>query len=177
MDNIVNCNLTDLGFHGHKYTWSNKRYTNKNTLIKERLDCFLRNDQWLHTSPDSEVYHMYNGGSDHTPLLLNTFPTSHPTPPFLFEPMWLSYPSFPSLIYNTWSVYHEYFPALSAFQSKANIWNKYHFGDIFHKKRTLQKCLLGIQIALDKHFNPFLFNLQTQLNKDYHSILKQEELF
>lgn len=42
--NLSNCHLNDLGYHGPKYTWSNKRFTNKNTLIKERLYHFLGND-------------------------------------------------------------------------------------------------------------------------------------
>lgn len=42
--NISKCQLNNLGYHGPKYTWSNKRFTNKNTLIQERLDRVLGND-------------------------------------------------------------------------------------------------------------------------------------
>lgn len=65
--NLSNCHLNDLGYHGPKYTWSNKRFTNKNTLIKERLYHFLGNDPQLNIFSDSKVYHMYSGGSDHIP--------------------------------------------------------------------------------------------------------------
>lgn len=43
---IVNyCELIDMGYKGSRYTWLNKRYKRKNSLILERLDCFLANDE------------------------------------------------------------------------------------------------------------------------------------
>lgn len=42
---VVNyCELIDLGFHGRKYTWINKRFYKKEVLIFERLDCFFANN-------------------------------------------------------------------------------------------------------------------------------------
>lgn len=37
ISNINKCSLNDFGFHGSKYTWSNKRFFNKHSLIRERL--------------------------------------------------------------------------------------------------------------------------------------------
>lgn len=59
---IHNCNLYDIGFQGSNYTWSNK-----NTLIKERLDRFLCNVLWHNLFPDSKVYHLFSGALIITP--------------------------------------------------------------------------------------------------------------
>ncbi|KAK4713764.1 hypothetical protein R3W88_019671 [Solanum pinnatisectum] len=40
------CRLLDLGFKGGKFTWTNKRYKNRQSLILERLDRCLANNSW-----------------------------------------------------------------------------------------------------------------------------------
>lgn len=42
-DYINNSGLIDLGFKGSKFTWTNKRYRNRKSLILERLDRCLAN--------------------------------------------------------------------------------------------------------------------------------------
>lgn len=150
-NNINKCLLTDLGFHGSKLTWSNKRYTNKHTLIKERLDMFLGNDTRLNTFPDTKFYHLFGGASNHNPLILNTDPILAPKPPFRFETMWLIDPSFPTVVHKTLLSYQEYFTCLNNFQKESLLLNKSHFGNIFHKKKKkhLLKRLDGIQQTLE----------------------------
>lgn len=59
-NNIAQCKLFDLGFQGSKFSWSNKRFTNKNILIQECLDRYLANDNWINFFLDSKVYHLFN---------------------------------------------------------------------------------------------------------------------
>lgn len=65
---ISNIGLTNSGFLGSKYTWSNNRFGK--TRILERLDKSLLNALWL-SSFTIEVTHLHRTCSDHSPLLLN----------------------------------------------------------------------------------------------------------
>lgn len=114
-NHLESCLLNDLGFHGPRYTWSNKRINNYHTLlfflvinyhtlIKERLDRFLGNDLWLKLYTETKIYHLHSGASDHIPLLLHTYSSRPKQPLFKFKPMWLTNPSFNVLIDNIWVV-------------------------------------------------------------------------
>ncbi|XP_019224694.1 PREDICTED: uncharacterized protein LOC109206328 [Nicotiana attenuata] len=46
-------NLIDLGYKGSKYTWTNKRYSNCNTLILERIDRCFANEGWIKQYPEA----------------------------------------------------------------------------------------------------------------------------
>lgn len=59
------CKLIDLGFHGSRFTWTNKR-RHGNTIL-ERLDRFLANYEWLNLYPDAVVKHLPRTFSDHCP--------------------------------------------------------------------------------------------------------------
>lgn len=56
-------------------------------------------------------------------------------------------------------------------------WNKVGFGNIFFRKRRVLTKLGGVQTALYRGGNPFLWNLEKELMAEYNTISKQEELF
>lgn len=91
------CGLMDLGFHGPKFTWTNKNliwYRN----IKERLDRGLGNAEWKLLFPRSEIHYLPRTKSYHCPILLDTDPTiCKSIKLFKFEHMWLVDPSFSTL--------------------------------------------------------------------------------
>ena len=96
------CGLLDLGFHGLRFTW-----TNKNPVwqcnIKEHLDRGLGNAEWKIQFPKTEVHHLPRVKSEHCPILLITDPMDRKAPkPFRFEQMWLTDPSFPILVEDSW---------------------------------------------------------------------------
>ena len=97
------CGLMDLGFYGPKFTWTNKNliwYRN----IKERLDRSLGNAEWKLLFPRSEIHHLPHTKSNHCPILLDTDPTIFKSiKPFKFEHMWLTDPSFSTLVENSWN--------------------------------------------------------------------------
>uniref|UniRef100_A0A803LCM9 Uncharacterized protein n=1 Tax=Chenopodium quinoa TaxID=63459 RepID=A0A803LCM9_CHEQI len=62
------CELEDLGFIGHDFTWSNNRGGEES--IQERLDRFLANRTWRDAFQGSFVTHLTKRKSDHLPILL-----------------------------------------------------------------------------------------------------------
>ena len=62
------CGMVDLGFHGPKFTWVNKRETGH--YIQERLDRAFANCDWRGLYPEASVNHLARTHSDHCPVLL-----------------------------------------------------------------------------------------------------------
>ena len=54
------------------------------------------------------------------------------------------------------------------------MWNKDHFGNIFHKKKRLMARLYGVQKALANNPSPDLINLESHLQKDLEEVLDHE---
>ena len=77
------CGLIDLGFHGPRFTWTNKSPVWQST-IKERLDRGLGNADRTLLFPTAEIHHLPRVKSDHYPIMLNTNP-SEPKPPNPFD--------------------------------------------------------------------------------------------
>ena len=181
------CGLMDLGFHSPCFTWTNKSLCWQ-TTIKEHLDSGLGNSEWATIFPSAELYHLPRVKSDHCPILLSTDPREQKPPkPFMFEQMWLTDPSFPTLIDESWKA-SEQIPSASSSLSRfprrldtltehIKAWNKNHFGNLFQRKTCLLARLRGIQVALARNPSPFLYSLEHQLTQEYNTALHQEYLF
>jgi exonuclease III len=65
---LGNCQLTDLGFIGSKYTWTNCR--SDENFVKERLDRAVANSEWRGIYWEASVHVLVARESDHKPLLL-----------------------------------------------------------------------------------------------------------
>jgi hypothetical protein len=65
---LEECELTDLGFYGPKYTWRNCR--EGEDFIKERLDRGMANQAWRDIFPSAEVQVEAAIWSDHSPIFL-----------------------------------------------------------------------------------------------------------
>ena len=55
-ETLSSCQLQDLGFKGHPYTWSNKRPGEANTKI--RLDRGVANKEWTDKFQLSKIVHL-----------------------------------------------------------------------------------------------------------------------
>ncbi|XP_010314574.1 uncharacterized protein [Solanum lycopersicum] len=65
---IEACGLVDIGFNGHKFTWSIKRGINYR--IWKRIDRAMVNDSCLESMPQTTITTLSSIGSDHCPLLM-----------------------------------------------------------------------------------------------------------
>lgn len=63
-DVIAECNLSDHGFIGDKFTWHR-------ALIRERLDRALVNEGWNEMFPGAVLEHLDYYKSDHRPIIMN----------------------------------------------------------------------------------------------------------
>ena len=181
------CGLIDLRFHGPRFTCTNKSSIWQST-IKERLDRGLGNANWTLLFPTAEIHHLPKVKSDHCPILLNTDPSEPKLPkPFRFEQMWLTDPTFPSLVKDSWQASElihtassslSRFPrCLEALTENIRSWNKTHFGNVLHRKNHLVARLRGIQMALARKPSAYLHSLESQLTQEYNIFLHQEYLY
>lgn len=137
------CDFIDLGFKGSQYIWVNNCFTNRCTLIFERLDRFLANNEWSLNYLDARVIHLPRTHSDHCPLLLSLYkkwPT-HTHKIFRLESSWASHPDFPRTIQETWENTNSLTTAIDDFKIKAIEWNKSTFGNIFQQKKSIIRRL------------------------------------
>jgi hypothetical protein len=68
---LNDCDLNDLGFYGPKYTWANNQSDNDH--IKERLDRFCANTNWILSFPRYTNKHLLRYSSDHNPIMLEFY--------------------------------------------------------------------------------------------------------
>jgi len=130
---LNNCGMIDLGFSSPCYIWTNRQPLSH--LIQERIDRVFVNIDWNVLYLVACVKHLERSHSDHSPSVLSSrldhgiqFPQ-----PFRFQPMWLSHPSFPSLVHDAWSGPLSLSNAIASFTDRAKTWNKNHFDSIFHR--------------------------------------------
>lgn len=172
---LSNCCLTNLGFSGPRFTWTNLRQTGG--LIQERLDRAVANPSWRLMFPNAELRHLPRVHSDHCPVLLDFNPRRivGRQKPFRFETMWLSHPTFENVVIQSWEEGgHVLQNSIDIFCHKVTKWNKEVFGNVFQKKRKLLARLEGIQRKMAIRPSEFLINLERDLRKQYQEILLNE---
>ncbi|KAK4381987.1 hypothetical protein Sango_2916000 [Sesamum angolense] len=101
---LEECSLSDIGFSGQPFTWSNRQehpYT-----IRERLDRACASLRWIDLYPNATVTHLPASGSDHIPLLikLSQQPASvgNKIRPFRFEAAWLESEQCEKVVSESW---------------------------------------------------------------------------
>nr|XP_023912507.1 uncharacterized protein LOC112024102 [Quercus suber] len=166
------CGMIDLGFHGPKYTWVNKR--DFGHFIQERLDRGFANTAWNDLYPEAAIHHLARTHSDHCPLLLkyDNAPMIRLTRPFRFQPMWMSHPLFPKVVSDAWEDDRILKYNIERFTDDARIWNKDVFGNLFHRKNRVEARLRGIQTSIAIRPSEHLLEIECQLRKEYFDVLQ-----
>ena len=104
---LNDCSLTNLGFHGYEFTWTNNR--NQGECVDERLDRGVATTQWMDLFPGATIQHFVFAFSDHLGLLLNTDTVTHGGQQrkkrrFHFEHAWLREEGCEEVIAHAWEV-------------------------------------------------------------------------
>jgi hypothetical protein len=98
---LDDCNLSDFGYLGHKFTWHHGR-------IREKLDQALTNDAWNLKFPNATLQNMEYCRSDHQPILmeLDIDESQERIGPALlrFEAKWLKEAQFRQVVEEAWEL-------------------------------------------------------------------------
>jgi hypothetical protein len=178
--NIVDlCNLNDLGFVGHKYTWHNRQQNND--YIQPRLERYLATTKWITMFPHYSNTHLLKYCSDHCPILLefSTTDMSMQNQGYQksrkFEQMWLRDENHYNIVKTTWHNQN------STLNNKLNntldtlhISGKQKFGAIQKKISHTQKELLHLNEA---NMNGNAIQEIRQKEKELDDLLLCEELW
>jgi exonuclease III len=117
---LVNCQLTDLGFIGSKYTWTNCR--SDGNFVKERLDRAVANSEWRAIYQEASVHILAARASDHKPLILQFSQDKEERMEFYrsfkFEAKWQLEDEFGGLVEKTWQGDNDGNPGLQLVQNK-----------------------------------------------------------
>src|ERR1044072_6397447 len=173
------CGLSDAGYNGYTFTWSNKRQYP--ATVEERLDYVLVNESWRSLWPHVSVHHLSRYKSDHNAILFESSVrrqrrNRRRNRIFRFEQLWLqSEEECTEVVAEAWSQ-----PSLS-FPDKVNSvcgaldsWGKQKFGDlpkqIAKTKLLLQNLQRSVQTAET-------IEATRQAEAGLDSLLVQEEVF
>lgn len=113
------CSLTDLSFHGPRFTWCNKRVDD---LICKRLDMMLVNDKWLDSFTNFYIVFESGGCSDHVRGMFKLeADKTRRKKPFNFSNILTSSPKLHSIVADYWNTTPPLFVSTSAlFQLSKN---------------------------------------------------------
>lgn len=132
---LSDCHLSDLGYNGAHFTFSNKRKGQYES--KARLDRLVATPDWKLAFPNARILHLTATYSDHTRILtdMHHFHRARRVKkPFRFEPMWFRHEEFKDYVSNTWHAlstqeFNLNNKLLNLGSSLLN-WNSKSFGDV-----------------------------------------------
>ncbi|WOL01302.1 hypothetical protein Cni_G10018 [Canna indica] len=156
-DFCMKVGLTEVRYHGSKFTWCNNRSGGKRILA--RLDKALINWEWIGSYNKNQVKHLCRIALDHKPILLsagNDRSSRYPKRRFIFEHYWFEYQEVEEIIKNSWMNSNlqshnmsEVSLKLSTLGKKLNDWAKQNIGQI-EKEMEIAKLELTKFDLLDE---------------------------
>ncbi|GAU20604.1 hypothetical protein TSUD_33400 [Trifolium subterraneum] len=117
--------------------------------------------------------------SDHNPLQLRFggLPIVRGPRPFRFEATWIDHEEYADVVDRAWhSANHNLTQALNNVREKSITFNREIFGNIFHRKKHIERRLQGIQKYLERVDSTRHVILEKELQTLYNHILFQEEM-
>lgn len=144
-----NCNLLDLSTIDGRYTWH--RNNNGHRILFKKLDRKLANVDWWFAFPEAFVEVLCRLHSDHNPILLrfNGLPLARGPRPFFFEAASIDHEAYSDLVSAAWnSSNHNPIVTLNMVRDHSIIFNQEVFGNIFKRKRRIERRLKGVQQSI-----------------------------
>lgn len=144
----------DLGCTGNRFTWENRQ--KGKAFIKERLDRFLANRNWLVAFKNATVEHLISEVSNHVPIMLNTARRDFKIGrrPIHFIEAWTSNASSLDVVNEAWGTHvrggmesHRVRRRLNATAKALRIWNRTHFGYAHERILVLERELESLQFG------------------------------
>lgn len=175
---IDSCGLKDLGAVGPSFTWRGPQMGNHPRVYKG-LDHALGNSSWCTLFPDASVWTLPLVKSNHHPILvtLKKLGSRDVTRRlFWFQSAWQHHLDFERSIGSCWQKHVSFRSSLEEFREEVKLWNKEFFGNAHGRKSRLLSRLGGIQRALERRFNSFLYNLEATLQEELERVLAEEEI-
>lgn len=162
--------MINIGFAGPPFTQSNHRPLSN--LVQERINGVVVNPNGSNLHPKVAIYHLEKTHSDHCLIkLCFQRPQGFQLPrPFIFQPMWLSHPSFLRVVREACTNPPTLHQAIASFTEKENIQNRAQFGNLFQRKKSVLVRLIGIQESLPINPNNYLINLEKNLRVEFSKI-------
>ncbi|XP_074288103.1 uncharacterized protein LOC141613265 [Silene latifolia] len=167
----------DLNFTGPEYTWS--RGNTVATRKWAQLDRAICNSSWRVMFADGSLRHLVQNQSDHCPILVNTngfAPIPAILKPFRFHAVWMCHDKFSEFIKHNWRNDQPLIPFIYNFAEALQDWNKNVFGNIFARKQSLERRLLGVQKRLSREGPNYFLKYEMKLKQQLDDTLRQEEL-
>jgi ribonuclease HI len=175
------CGLTDLGFIGPKFTWSNCQ--EGIGLIKERLDRGVCNIAWRTMFPDSQINVGAAISSDHAPLVLRLLGSqgqAKKRPRFFYDSCWALDKGYQEVMAKSWLQGDTTVTDWESFSSKLAVcvenvltWRKEINSTTQGAIEKMQRRLLLLQTREDDSAE----NEIKKLKFDLHGLLDKEELW
>lgn len=176
-ETLNKCDLRDLGFFGTKFTWANNH--NDETHIKERLDRFCANSNWILSFPRYTNKHLLRYTSDHCPIMLEFYEASecinynrhkkHQR----FEQLWAQDQECKHIVHQTWNTTLGDSPTkLQRTLHQMFNWGQSKFGDIPIKIKDTQAYLNRLKIDIPTKDSQLQIKA---IENKLDDLLKQEE--
>ncbi|KAL9689782.1 hypothetical protein QQ045_010172 [Rhodiola kirilowii] len=139
---LVDCSLTDLGFLGYPFNFSNRR--DGEAEVRARLDKEVVNSDWRRMLPRAMVRDVELHSSNHQLLVLDTENRCMMKRKklFRFEAMWFDHADFSSMMEDFWNgtnrLSDRWSHKLKLCKQKLKSWNSSSFGNVQKRIKSLK---------------------------------------
>ncbi|KAL2943893.1 LINE-1 retrotransposable element ORF2 protein [Bienertia sinuspersici] len=153
---ISECELQDIPYSGHFYTWSNKQATEDRVWSK--LDRVMANQIWLEKFQSANAVFLTEGCSDHWPAILRmNSEVGKGRKPFKYFQMWQQAPDYYQRVQQAWEVeirgtaMFKVSQKLKKVKNSLKELNKMGFNNLQAEDTRTYQELVKIQEALHKY--------------------------
>ncbi|KAL8517455.1 hypothetical protein ACS0TY_015627 [Phlomoides rotata] len=179
---LEQCELSDLGCVGNKFTWSNKQSGECN--IQARLDRGLANPLWQSKFPQTVVRHLPRILSDHCPILVDWAPHSCGFNPrvkvklFRFKAYWLHAKEVFDVVRRSWGAggvdVGDFRERIDWCGRALENWSEVQFGSL---PKSIKSCTKELDKLQHLPQTQDVVQASRSLENQISALLRKEELF